>query len=203
MTDHLRAYVQTLTSGVETLVIMSDVDEIPSWHTLALLKACDFGNSIHLLLRNYVYSFEWYLGMSSWRASVHRFILPESPDGEDATYYQHSLSTTTGLSDSGWHCSYCFRTLSEYAAKMKGFSHSDRIGGNQNLLDESRIQDVICRGDDIFGMLPEAYNVSQIALCSPLCHTHRISSYSRLPVWRTSVADAPSTVCVSYVKSVL
>lgn len=42
---------------------------------------------------------------------------------------------------------------------MRGFSHSDRIGGRINLLDPARIQDVICKGKDIFGMLPEAYSV--------------------------------------------
>lgn len=43
---------------------------------------------------------------------------------------------------------------------MQGFSHADRIGGNERLLDARRIQEVICRGEDIFGMLPEAYSVS-------------------------------------------
>jgi len=40
---------------------------------------------------------------------------------------------------------------------MKGFSHADRIGGRESLLGSKRIQDTICRGKDIFGMLPEAY----------------------------------------------
>lgn len=64
------------------------------------------------------------------------------------------------LADSGWHCSYCFRTIPEYIVKMKGFSHADRIGGRLDLLEPQRIQETICRGKDIFGMLPEAYSVS-------------------------------------------
>ena len=43
---------------------------------------------------------------------------------------------------------------------MQGFSHADRIAGRLNLLDPKRIQDTICKGKDIFGMLPEAYSVS-------------------------------------------
>ena len=43
---------------------------------------------------------------------------------------------------------------------MKGFSHADRIAGRLNLLDPKRIQDMICKGKDIFGMFPEAYSVS-------------------------------------------
>jgi len=48
---------------------------------------------------------------------------------------------------------------SEYIVKMKGFSHADRIGGRIDLLDPKRIQTTICKGKDIFGMLPEAYSV--------------------------------------------
>ena len=154
------------------LVVMSDMDEIPSHHTLKLLKACDFGSKIHLQLRNFLYrfvkklyqracfdalnSFEWYFGPSSWRASVHLW--------SAMSYYRHSKSTETILADSGWHCSYCFRTIPEYVIKMKGFSHADRIGGRIDLLDPKRIQDTICHGKDIFGMLPEAYSVKDFLL---------------------------------------
>ncbi|KAM6502489.1 glycosyltransferase family 17 protein [Amanita muscaria] len=151
MTSLLRTHItQPRHSNTRFLVIMSDLDEIPSQHTLRLLKACDFGSKIHLQLGNFLYSFEWYLGPSSWRASVHLW------DG--TSYYRHSKSTETILADSGWHCSYCFRTIPEYVVKMEGFSHADRIGGRKSLLDPKRLQDTICRGKDIFGMLPEAYS---------------------------------------------
>lgn len=174
MTQLLRAHMaQSGQAKSPFLVVMSDVDEIPSHHTLKLLKACDFGSKIHLQLRNFLYrsefskagasnhadalnSFEWYLGPSSWRASVHLW--------SGLSYYRHSKSTETILADSGWHCSYCFRTVPEYIIKMKGFSHADRIGGRINLLDPKRIQDIICRGKDIFGMLPEAYSVRNFHL---------------------------------------
>ncbi|TFK74038.1 glycosyltransferase family 17 protein [Pluteus cervinus] len=150
MTHLIRDHVREHPSGTAPLVLMSDLDEIPSRHTLQLLKACDFGPSIHLQLRNFLYSFEWYLGPSSWRASVHLW-RPNS-------YYRHSKSGERALADAGWHCSYCFRTLGEYVTKMKGFSHADRIGGHPELLEVRRIQEVICKGTDIFGMLPEAYS---------------------------------------------
>ncbi|KAL4253558.1 Glycosyltransferase family 17 protein [Abortiporus biennis] len=137
-----------------SLVIMSDVDEIPSAHSIQLLKECDFGSSIHLQLRNYLYSFEWYLGLSNWRASVHLW--------GDKTYYRHSKSSENALADAGWHCSYCFRTIPEYIVKMTGFSHSDRIGGRMELLNPDRIQNTICHGKDIFGMLPEAYSYADL-----------------------------------------
>jgi beta-1,4-mannosyl-glycoprotein beta-1,4-N-acetylglucosaminyltransferase len=151
MTNMLRAHIAELLPDTQTLVIMSDIDELPAAHTVQLLRMCDFGQSIHLQLRNYVYSFEWLVGLTSWRASVHVW----NPD----VYYRHGQSSDTVLADAGWHCSYCFRTISEYATKMQGFSHADRIGGRLDLLDPKRIQDTICKGKDIFGMLPEAYSV--------------------------------------------
>ncbi|KAL0955989.1 hypothetical protein HGRIS_002166 [Hohenbuehelia grisea] len=160
MTFLLKSHMQKSPSGSKHLVIMSDVDEIPSHHTISLLKACDFGSSIHLQLRNYLYSFEWYIGPTSWRVSVH--------DWHQGSFYRHSQSGDRILADSGWHCSYCFRTLPEYVVKMKGFSHSDRIGGNKALLDPKRIQQTICTGKDMFDMLPEAYSyvdmLSQMSL---------------------------------------
>ncbi|KAI0339526.1 glycosyltransferase family 17 protein [Trametopsis cervina] len=150
MTVLLRTTIDALPPGKDVLVVMSDVDEIPSQHTVSLLRACDFGRSIHLQLRNFLYSFEWYLGPTSWRASVHLW--------DSSSFYRHSQSGNTVLADSGWHCSFCFRTIHEYVVKMRGYSHSDRIGGDLSLLDPARIQKIICQGKDIFGMLPEAYS---------------------------------------------
>jgi len=128
-------------------------------------------------------SFEWQVDMSSWRASVQMW--------RDNVYYRHSKSGNRILADSGWHCSYCFRTIPEYIVKMKGFSHSDRIGGNMRLLDPRRIQDTICRGKDIFGMLPEAYNVGYAILAS----VTMVIDY--VPVSRSFFPNEPRTVRLS------
>lgn len=57
MTQLLRTTITDLRMDAEVLVIMSDVDEIPSRHTISLLQACDFGHSIHLQLRNFLYRY--------------------------------------------------------------------------------------------------------------------------------------------------
>lgn len=174
MTMFIRNYIARFSSITNTMVVMSDVDEIPARHTVDLLKNCDFGASIHLQLRDYLYrfvrsilcfmiellmvvqSFEWYLGLTSWRASATMW--------NQNSYYRHSKSGERLLADAGWHCSYCFRSIPEYIVKMQGFSHADRIAGRLNLLEPKRIQDIVCKGKDIFGMLPEAYSVSTLAL---------------------------------------
>ncbi|KAF5385973.1 hypothetical protein D9615_002274 [Tricholomella constricta] len=56
MTLLLRNYIRALPSGTASLVIMSDIDEIPSKHSIDLLRACEYGESIHLQLRNFLYS---------------------------------------------------------------------------------------------------------------------------------------------------
>ncbi|KAG8082371.1 hypothetical protein GUJ93_ZPchr0014g46851 [Zizania palustris] len=58
----------------DDLLIMSDVDEIPSGHTINLLRWCDdIPEILHLQLRNYLYSFQFFLDDKSWRASIHRY----------------------------------------------------------------------------------------------------------------------------------
>lgn len=139
----------------DDLLIMSDVDEIPSGHTINLLRWCDdIPEKLHLQLRNYLYSFEFYQDNKSWRASVHRY-------RERKTRYAHFRQSDDLLSDSGWHCSFCFRYISDFAFKMKAYSHVDRVRFSY-YLNPRRIQDVICRGADLFDMLPEEYTFQEI-----------------------------------------
>lgn len=139
----------------DDLLIMSDVDEIPSGHTINMLRWCDdIPDVLHLQLRNYLYSFEFPLDDKSWRASVHRY-------RPGKTRYAHFRQTNDLLADSGWHCSFCFRHISEFIFKMKAYSHVDRVKFAY-YLSPARIQDVICRGADLFDMLPEEHTFQEI-----------------------------------------
>lgn len=55
MSSFIKSHTTEFPPDTEALVIMSDVDEIPSANTIRLLTHCDFGSTIHLQLRNYVY----------------------------------------------------------------------------------------------------------------------------------------------------
>jgi len=114
------------------VIIMADVDEIPSRHTIALFRNCDgFPNDIHLGMRNYLYSFEFplthqagYVSSSSpnsywWRPQIHKW--------HPGLYYRHSRSTAFLFADAGWHCSFCFRYIKDFTFKMTSYSHSDRV----------------------------------------------------------------------------
>lgn len=139
--------------GKETLVLVSDVDEIPYDHTLRLIKACSFPPILHLELTPYVYSFEWISGdLDSWHIQIHNWT-------PGMSYYKHSSKSTDDyITAAGVHCSFCFPLISDFQWKMKAYSHNDRLGDHPKaLLRPTRIQQAVCKGENIFGMLPEAY----------------------------------------------
>ncbi|KAI3930989.1 hypothetical protein MKW98_030228 [Papaver atlanticum] len=150
----------------DDLLIMSDVDEIPSRHTINLLRWCDdIPPILHLRLNNYLYSFEFLVDNKSWRASVHVYQTGK-------TRYAHYRQTDTILSDAGWHCSFCFRRISEFIFKMKAYSHYDRVRFS-GYLNPKRVQDVICKGADLFDMLPEEYTFKDIiGKLGPIPHSY-------------------------------
>uniref|UniRef100_A0ACD5XNN5 Uncharacterized protein n=2 Tax=Avena sativa TaxID=4498 RepID=A0ACD5XNN5_AVESA len=143
-------------SGIAAVdvLIMADADEIPSPETVQLLRWCDGVPPVmHLELENYMYSFEFPVDYSSWRATAHLFT--------ERTGYRHSRQSDLILADAGWHCSFCFREIGEFAFKMKAYSHADRVR-RESFLDPARIQRVICSGDDLFDMLPEEYTFREL-----------------------------------------
>ncbi|KAG5610091.1 hypothetical protein H5410_021372 [Solanum commersonii] len=164
----------------DDLLIMSDVDEIPSRHTINLLRWCDDVPSVlHLRLKNYLYSFEFLVDNDSWRASVHRY-------QSGKTRYAHYRQSDTILADAGWHCSFCFRRISELTFKMKAYSHFDRVRFS-HFLNPKRVQRVICNGDDLFDMLPEEYTFREIiGKMGPIPHSY---SAVHLPAYLLENAD--------------
>ncbi|XP_073056783.1 uncharacterized protein [Primulina eburnea] len=150
----------------DDLLIMSDVDEIPSRHTINLLRWCDgIPPILHLRLKNYLYSFEFLVDNNSWRASVHIY-------QSGKTKYAHYRQSDEILADAGWHCSFCFRHIREFIFKMKAYSHVDRVRFSR-FLNPSGIQRAICKGADLFDMLPEEYTFREIiGKMGPVPHSY-------------------------------
>ncbi|EOA37913.1 hypothetical protein CARUB_v10009381mg [Capsella rubella] len=164
----------------DDLLLMSDVDEIPSRHTINLLRWCDeVPKILHLRLKNYLYSFEFLVDNKSWRASVHRYETGK-------TRYAHYRQSDEILADAGWHCSFCFRRISEFIFKMKAYSHNDRVRFG-HFLNPKRVQRVICKGADLFDMLPEEYTFKEIiGKMGPIPHSF---SAVHLPSYLLENAD--------------
>ncbi|KAL1828712.1 hypothetical protein DCAR_0207967 [Daucus carota subsp. sativus] len=164
----------------DDLLIMSDVDEIPSRHTINLLRWCeDIPPVLHLRLKNYLYSFEFLMDNNSWRASIHRYQTGK-------TRYAHYRQSDDILADAGWHCSFCFRRISEFIFKMQAYSHFDRVRFTK-FLNPKRVQEVICKGADLFDMLPEEYTFKEIiGKMGPIPHSY---SAVYLPAYLLENAD--------------
>ena len=137
------------------LVLQTDADEIPSARTVALLRACEgYQTPLHLNLASYQYSFAWSVpvpadGVQSWRASVVHF-------DPDRLSYRHSRQSDWLLDAAGWHCSFCFRYLSDFRTKVTGYSHWDRLTTAAQL-DSQRLQRNLCAGRDLFDMYHEVF----------------------------------------------
>lgn len=161
------------------ILLMSDIDEIPSPHTLKLLQWCDgIPPIMHLELRHYMYSFEFPVDYSSWRATSHVY--------GPRTHYRHSRQTDELFSDAGWHCSFCFRYISEFVFKMTAYSHADRVK-RKSFLSHSRIQKLICNGDDLFDMLPEEFSFHEVI--KKMGSIPRSASAVHLPAYLIENAD--------------
>ncbi|KAI8985924.1 glycosyl transferase [Pilobolus umbonatus] len=151
MRAHMNRALREAGIRQDDLLIMSDVDELVRGKTVDVINGCEgVPDILHLQLKNYLYSFEFYLDHGSWRAHIVKYKAEE-------TYYSHQQVSTDLLSDSGWHCSFCFRFISDFQFKMQSYSHADRVR-YQGLLKPEKIQKSICNGEDIFDMLPEAYS---------------------------------------------
>ncbi|KAF8328663.1 uncharacterized protein EI90DRAFT_2925472 [Cantharellus anzutake] len=157
------------------IVIMSDVDEIPTPHTISLLKQCStWPSPIHLQMKNYRYSFEYPIPDDGyWRPKAVRW-------GGPGSNYNHAKGGDVMLANAGWHCSWCFRYIEDIQFKMTGYSHNDRLKGKHQI-DPKRINKHTCEGSDIFDMYPEAFSFYDlIAQSGPLKKT---SSFTDIPNW--------------------
>lgn len=150
------------------ILTLCDADEVPHVHTVNLLKWCDGIPPItHLQLRNYLYSFEFPLDYGNWKSSAHIFH-PEETKFVVGAPRDHRRSDML-LVDAGWHCSFCFRSLEEFLFKIKAYSHADRLKYHPQALDPVRLQTYICKGADIFDMLPQEYSFrDMIAKMGPI-----------------------------------
>lgn len=102
------------------------------------------------------------------------------------TRYAHYRQSDYLLSDAGWHCSFCFRRISDFIFKMKAYSHTDRVRFT-HYLSPKRIQDLICKGANLFDMLPEEYTFKEII--GKMGHIPHSYSAVRLPAYLLNNAD--------------
>ena len=84
------------------------------------------------------------------------------------------------LGDAGWHCSFCFQYLQEFVEKIGAYSHHARARRARHK-QLHHIQQVVCHGQDLFDMWPEAHSYRELIAKSgplePLTTTHTLPAY--------------------------
>lgn len=124
MTDLLRT--RSSNTLRTPLVLFAEIDEIPSAHTIRLLRDCVFPSPLHLQLRRFMYSFAWPIGWDSARAQVHVWDENSLPDAGPGvidrvyTQYSHELASDFALADAGWQCIHCDKKLDDILERMRG-----------------------------------------------------------------------------------
>ncbi|KAK6359578.1 hypothetical protein TWF696_000730 [Orbilia brochopaga] len=156
--DHATDIIKTLNLAESDIVIISDVDEIPTRHTIELLKACQgYPQYLHLEMKSYMYSFEFPAPRPQWRAMVGQI-------GADGNIeYDHRRMGDIILAGSGVHCSWCLRSIQDFQFKMQAYSHADRAKASKGVMDPANIQKAICDGSNVEQMLPEVFTFSDLA----------------------------------------
>ncbi|KAF9941659.1 hypothetical protein BGZ75_003490 [Mortierella antarctica] len=180
MRDQMTVLLRESGVRVGDHLIFSDVDEVPSRHTVELLSSClEVPQAIHLNMHSYQYSYEFPVDDGGKNT-------PSFRRWTDDLYYTRGQASAVLFANAGWHCSFCFRHLQDFVFKMDAYSHSDRVRYSF-MKDPAHIQDAICNGKDLFGMFPEAYNYQDlIHRLGPIPKTKDAVS---LPTWVVKNSD--------------
>ena len=114
---------------VDSIILQSDVDEIPSARAIDLLKHCTgWSNAIHLGMPSYLYSFEFPMQRETGD-SIHvnngEGYGPRQSRAAAKVYrpgiyngFTHSRSSDSILELAGWHVTFGFRYIEDFVFKM-------------------------------------------------------------------------------------
>lgn len=118
-------------SGVQAqngdILLLSDADEIPKPHFLQALRLCNFQYPLVMLSNLNYYAFN--LVGRPWGAGPRAILYSEampltatqlrsgSGAGPGGDFHYHA--------NTSWHCSYCFKHVAAFKAKLESFSHSE------------------------------------------------------------------------------
>ena len=120
--------LQRLDTAGDDLVIVTDVDELPSANFLWVLKHYEgFATAINMGLLWTYYSFKW-VNPKAWPVNAILSVRELSQVNNQTNRIRFDMagqsSWTTGDAVVGWHCSWCM-PVARYLDKMAHFAHSE------------------------------------------------------------------------------
>lgn len=98
---------------------------------------------VALIMRMYYYNYRIILGGLRWRSDIHLWL-----DKERLPDMHRSRHAPTQLEDGGWHCSWCFPTVSHFKTKFMSYSHTETIDARN--FETSHINDCTCNAAHLF-----------------------------------------------------
>jgi len=110
-------------ASVDDVLLVSDVDEFFKPETVKALRNCAVPQNVTARSRMFYYSFQW-LQDGNWdhpQATLYK----GPADTVKPDDLRHRSAEHFVFHEGGWHCSYCFSTLSEIIKKITSFSHTE------------------------------------------------------------------------------
>jgi len=153
----------------QDLVIVSDVDEIPTPHAIRILKECegwDQSGPIHFFTRFYNFKFTWQFE-AMWfhpQASTYDWITRNSPQ---TLRMSRTRPSFLRLDDAGWHMSF-FADPERIMEKIRAYAHQEF--NRQDMLDKEAITQAIANGTDYFYAHGKGEVRFGLLFHNPTCH---------------------------------
>ncbi|KAJ3031959.1 hypothetical protein HDV00_008083 [Rhizophlyctis rosea] len=107
------------------IYLLSDVDELPKASTLNVLKRCKGWESPTCMeVKLFFYGFESRIKQGWFHPNVARY--PDAAtDADGLRASTHNGPREKCIRDAGWHCSYCFPNISDFARKLAASVHTE------------------------------------------------------------------------------
>jgi beta-1,4-mannosyl-glycoprotein beta-1,4-N-acetylglucosaminyltransferase len=129
--------------------ITGDVDEIPNRATGLYLTKCDlFPQDITLHMPTFIGGFQFHSYEEDKRHAKARMYRKNRKNPQWVSHHQKIGNFL--MLHSGWHCSWCFKTLDQFRFKMDAGVHHDRSSSNlnsPNYISDATINDRLSRGE--------------------------------------------------------
>ncbi len=128
------------------ILIISDVDEIPSRKKIDFIKKCDFKTIAPIVLEQYLFHLDCnYLKLESWLGSIVTTI--ELCNKYSPNRHRRDRNKLSHFNDGGWSFS-SFGGPSKIREKLESIAHKEF--NNEKFKNEDHINNCLKTGDDLF-----------------------------------------------------
>lgn len=136
------------------IVFLSDLDEIPKPSLINDLRTCMGPEEFHLSCPYNYFRFGL-VKLRPWTSAAGFVYSTPFRQGSLSAVRNRKPDEVPLLSESCWHCSWCFRRISDFIDKMRSFSHSEL--NKPQFATGSHVKEKVCKGLDLFNRISLKY----------------------------------------------